>query len=56
MTKKGSNDKDREKRGEKTKEEREDDAIQWLYDMDSEMTRWMTDETNINRTPRSDAG
>ena len=56
MTEKGSNDKGGEKRREKTREERENDAIQWLYDMDNEMTRWMTDETNTNRTPRSDAG
>jgi hypothetical protein len=56
MTEKGSNNKDRKKRGEKIREEKENDAIQWLYDMDSEMIRWMTDETNTNMIPRSDAG
>jgi len=56
-------EKDAEKKGEKMKgdekkttTEKEDEVLKWLYDMDSEMIRWMTEGTHPNNTPRSDCG
>jgi|TARA_Y100000296_G_scaffold57859_1_gene66594 hypothetical protein len=63
MTEKGAKDTGKKKKGEKSVEEREkittekeDEVLKWLYDMDNEMIRWMTEGTHPNNTPRSDCG
>ena len=56
-------EKDTEKKGEKTKGDKkkitttkEEEVLKWLYDMDNEMIRWMTEGTNPNNIPHSDCG
>lgn len=56
-------EKDAEKKGEKTEGDKkkitmtkEEEVLKWLYDMDNEMIRWMTEGTSPNNTPHSDCG
>ena len=53
MTKKGSNDKEKKKKGEKITEEKEKEETPIVSE---ELIRWMTEGTHPNHTPRSDCG
>ena len=53
MTEKGSNDRDKKKKGEKSIKEREKEEPTIVNE---ELIRWMTEGTSSNLSPRSDCG
>jgi len=53
MTKKGFNDKDKKKKGEKEMGEKENTENTVVSE---ELVKWMTEGTNPNVVPRSDCG
>jgi ribosomal protein S25 len=53
MTKKGSNDKEKKKKGEKITEKKEKEETPIVSE---ELIRWMTEGTSPHLSPRSDCG